>query len=245
MISAFVRELRENREDATWAMVTPMIVFVVFFALVPLCHTLAEQIYGLKENAPFWLREPSYWVYPLQTLGVGLALWYFWRTYPLPWPSWQVFLLSLGLAAAVFVVWFSPKWFFGAEPRTEGFDPTVFEDNAFLYWGTLIMRFARLVLIVPVMEEIFWRGWLQRALIEQDVDEVPIGKFTWLSLVGTSILFGFAHFPADFFVAVITGLIWGWLICYTRNLVACIISHAVINLALGIYVLSIGEYGYL
>ncbi len=232
------RAAESLRQDTNYAFAGPMVIFAL--CITPLLFSDKIAKWG---DAP-WLQDPTYLVFPLQTVLCGIAIIYFWPVYPLKWPTLKETLPALALAVIIFFVWVSPQMFFGAPPRTEGFDPGIFEDNPALYWANLGLRFLRLVVVVPIVEEIFWRGWLQRFLIEQDVDEVPIGKFTWLSFLGVAFFFGVAHLPADFWVAVITGLLWNWLIVHTRSLSACILSHAAINLALGLWIMKTGQYGF-
>jgi CAAX prenyl protease-like protein len=224
--------------DTNTAFCVPFVLFAVLFAGV----WLLDGRFG--EDAPIWLREPAFLVYPLQTVIVGGALIYFRKAYKLPALTPLTTALGLVSAALVMAVWLAPHYVFGQPERLEGFDPTKLEGDPLFYWSTLILRFIRLVIVVPFMEEIFWRGWLQRRLIEEDVDEVKIGQFTWISYLGVAFLFGLAHWPADFWPAVVTGLLWNALIVRTRNLTACILSHAVINLALGLWILWSRQWGY-
>jgi CAAX prenyl protease-like protein len=93
---------------------------------------------------------------------------------------------------------------------------------------------------VPVMEELFWRSFLIRYVIASDFEKVPIGKFTWSSFLITSILFGSEH---HFFLAgVMAGVAYNLLLNCTRSIALCIFSHAVTNLALGIYVLASNKW---
>ncbi len=58
----------------------------------------------------------------------------------------------------------------------------------------------------------------------------------------TSVLFALAH--PEWLPALLTGLLWAWLLWQTRSLSTCLISHAVANLALGIYVITTGDWKY-
>ena len=124
-----------------WAYVLPFAVFMGGLALISLAQSFAPA-----ENAPLWLAEPKYWVYPLQTiLCGGLVLW-FWRTYD--WgASWHI-LTAVLTGLVVLALWVSPQWLLEAEPRMEGFNPDIFAGSAALYWGTLALRFVRLVVVV-------------------------------------------------------------------------------------------------
>ena len=61
-----------------------------------------------------------------------------------------------------------------------------------------------------------------------------------MSATVTSVLFALAH--PEWLPALLTGLLWAWLLHQTRSLTACVISHVVANLALGIYVIQYGAW---
>ncbi len=95
-------------------------------------------------------------------------------------------------------------------------------------------------LVVPVMEELFWRSFLMRYLIKPDFRSVPMGAFTWLSFLGTAILFGLEHHQVV--AGVFAGLLYGLLLVHQRNLKGVNLAHGVTNLGLGIYVVITGNW---
>jgi CAAX prenyl protease-like protein len=118
------------------------------------------------------------------------------------------------------------------------FDPNVLSPAG--KWAFIAVRFAGLVLLVPVFEELFWRSFLIRWLIDQDFWKVPIGRVTPLAAGVSSAVFALAH--PEWLPALLTGLIWAGLLWQTRSVSACVVSHVVANLALGIYVIATGEW---
>jgi CAAX prenyl protease-like protein len=107
----------------------------------------------------------------------------------------------------------------------------------------LAARFAGLVLVVPLIEELFWRSFLMRWLIDPEFEKVPIGKVTPIAAGVTSVLFASAH--PEWLPAILTGLIWAGLLWATKSVGACFASHVAANLALGLYVLSSGRWEFL
>lgn len=218
------------------AHVAPFILFMLGLALVQ-----AVQWLG-KDSPALLLAEPAYWVYPLQTLACAIALLIYWKDYdfgprkPLP--------LAIGIGLIVFAIWISPQAVFGEPARVEGFDPTPFANQPALYWGTIAARMLRLVIVVPLVEEIFWRGFLQRYLVDERFTSVPFGKYTHLSFWGVAVAFMLVHNTADWPAALLTGAIYGWIAVKTKSLLACVIAHATTNLALGIYILKTGQWGF-
>ncbi len=97
-----------------------------------------------------------------------------------------------------------------------------------------------LVVVVPVIEELFYRSFLMRWLVDPDLARVPIGTVTPLGLAVTSIVFALSH--PEWLPALLTGVVWGWLVGRTKSVSACVLSHAVANLVLGIYVMTTGAW---
>jgi CAAX prenyl protease-like protein len=106
--------------------------------------------------------------------------------------------------------------------------------------GFVAVRMLGLVVVVPLIEELFWRSFLMRWVIDPNFARVPIGRVTPLAAVVTSGLFALAH--PEWLPALITGAAWAWLLWQTKSLSACFVSHAVANLGLGLYVLSTGAW---
>ncbi len=198
---------------------------------------------------PWWLAVPEFWVYPLQTMACGLMLLFYRREYPrTAGAAGLVFGTVVGLV--VFVLWISPQAFFHSGPRVDGFDPTRLldpgqpEGGRAAYQATVAGRFLRLVVVVPWLEEVFWRGFLLRWLIKEDFLAVPFGAFTWLSFGVVTAGFTFEHSPADYPAALVTGLLYNWLAIRTKSLPACILAHALTNLLLGVYVMQTRQWGF-
>ena len=211
----------------------PMIAFLAALALVG----------GLKKiSGSFWLESPEYWVYPLQTfICAGLLFWY---RHEYEFHGVRQPLVAAAVGIVVLVLWISPQAFFAVAARTEGFNPTVFADQPGAYWLTVFLRFLRLVVIVPLVEEIFWRGFLLRYFVDEKFDTVPFGKFTWLSFGVVTIGFMFVHSTADWPAALATGALYNWVAYRTKSLGACVLAHALTNLLLGIWIMNTRQWGF-
>ncbi len=206
--------------------------FVLFLLLIGLTDLLK------------WLgvSNSQYWVFPLQTLVCGGLVLFFWRQYRLALP--RQLLFTVAAALLVLGIWVSPQALFGRPPRLDGFDPTVFPPGSFSYWATLGFRFLRLAVVVPFVEEIFWRGFLLRYLIKEDFESVPFGTFTWFSFSFVTVCFMLEHQQADFPAAFVTGILYNGIAIRTRSLSSCILAHALTNLLLGFYILATRQWGF-
>jgi CAAX prenyl protease-like protein len=191
--------------------------------------------------SPFWYPL----AYALKVAVVAALMWAgrsTWRDLsPRPGPRALALALAVALGLLVVVAWVGldglyPK--LSATGSRAAFDPTVLPPAA--RWAFVAVRLRGLVVLVPVFEELFWRSFLIRWLIDDDFRRVPIGRVTPRSAIATGVMFGMVH--PEWLPAVLTGLAWAWLLARTRSLSACVVSHATANLALGVYVLATGDW---
>ena len=208
----------------------------VFLTLLGLGETLRNP-----GGSP-WLAAPEYWVYPAQTLLCGAVVVWFWRDYELRAPRKVWFAIVIGIV--VFLLWIAPQQFLGFAPRLTGFDPERFSGQPAMYWTMVIFRFLRLVIFVPLVEEIFWRGFLLRYLISEKFTAVAIGTFSWVSFVAVTAGFGFAHSRADWIPALICGALYNLVAYRTRSLASCVVAHALTNLLLGLWIMQTRQWGF-
>lgn len=215
------------------AYVLPMAVFLVLLAAVSFLK---------QPEGSFWRRSPEYWLYPAQTICCGGILFWFRREYDFAGIRRGIFAVAIALL--VFALWISPQVVFGRPARTLGFNPEVFAANPTLFWATILLRFARLVVVVPLLEEIFWRGFLLRYLIDEKFRAVPFGAFSWMSFCVVTLAFGFAHSAADWPAAIATGALYNLVAHRTKSLSSCILAHALTNLLLGIWIMRTHQWGF-
>lgn len=213
--------------------------FALFLAFLGLNQFLANLTDGLV--GAWWWSEPHFWIFPLQTAVCGWFLWKWRAHYELPRPTGLTF--TTVAAVAVLLLWIAPQVWLGKEPRLEGFDPSYFKNGAG-YWTTVVLRFVRLAVVVPLVEELFWRGFLLRILIAEPFKTVPVGAFSWLSFAVVTIGFTLEHQRADWPAAALAGAIYNLVAYRTRNLTSCVLAHALTNLLLGLYVMRTGQWGF-
>ncbi len=159
-------------------------------------------------------------------------------------------LLSVLLGLAVFALWVGPDylfpnyhhfWLFSnsivGHPGTAT-PPADQHDLAFLVWRCLV-----LVVAVPILEELFWRGWLMRWLIDKSFTKVPLGTYNTQAFWVVAVLFATEH-GSYWDVGLFTGAIYNWWMVRTKSLWSCILMHGVTNAALGWYVITQGQWQY-
>jgi CAAX prenyl protease-like protein len=183
------------------------------------------------------------WLYGLNLLVVGglLALW--WREYgELSWqngPTLTELAWAVGTGLLVFVLWISltAPWMQIGEPSA-GFRGI--DAQGRLDWPLIAVRWLGASLLVPVMEELFWRSflmrWIERPIFE-GVDPRQVGL---KAIVLSTFIFVLAH--TLWLGAVVAGLAYALLYRRSGKLWSAVIAHAVTNGALGIYVVMTGRW---
>lgn len=245
------------RKDRTLAHVVPFAVFMIFNLL---SQFIGEKMLWEHDAAPWYRHYPDQLFYPLQTLFTAAALVFFWRHYELKWDSKKV---GIGVIAGLIGIGFwllpttlydhlgmtgKPESFFekltGLAPRKDGFDPFVFE-SAFASYFSLTMRLLRAIVIVALIEEIFWRGFLMRFLLDMDGDywKQPFGKACRLSFFVVTFAFVLAHGPLDWAGALVYGSLTYAITVWTKNLLAVVVMHGVANATMAWYSLYYGKLG--
>ena len=101
----------------------------------------------------------------------------------------------------------------------------------------LVLRAMRASLLVPVVEELFWRGWLPRWMQDLQFADVPLGKYTPLAFWATAVLFATEHGPF-WEVGLVCGIIYNLWMQKTRSVGDLVLTHATTNLALSLYVIA-------
>jgi CAAX prenyl protease-like protein len=222
---------REMPRAAMWAYVAP---FAAFFVLMSV-----ERMANL----------PASWLYPLRFCAVLAMILLFSRGALAPRPSapWG----SVAMGIAVFAIWIAPDLLFGPGYR----QLPIFENSVTGHAASsapaalnhnvafLIVRTLGCTALVPVMEELFWRGWLMRWLIENDFRAVKIGTYAPFAFWTVALLFASEHGPY-WEVGLIAGVAYNWWCIRTKTLADCILAHAVTNGLLSAYVLYAGQWQY-
>jgi CAAX prenyl protease-like protein len=107
----------------------------------------------------------------------------------------------------------------------------------------VILRVVRAALLVPILEELFWRGWVPRWIVNSDWQKVPLGTFNVLAFVATALLFAIEHGPF-WEVGLLCGFIYNWWMWKTKSLGDIVLVHAVTNAALSGFVMVTKQYAY-
>jgi len=149
-------------------------------------------------------------------------------------------LVAIACGLLVLAIWIIPENYLFQISKDSGFDPYALGKSQVAFMGLVSVRIIGSSMVVPIMEELFWRSFLMRYLINPDFRSVPMGAFSWFSFIGVTVLFGFEHHRV--IVGVIAGVLYGVLLIRQKKLLGVILAHTVTNLCLGIYVVMSGYW---
>lgn len=230
----FLSEVSLDRD--TVARCLPFIIYMAFVGVGEGLGWLgAKGIIVYDDNIARFL-------YPVKITLVALSIAVFWKDYSevrFKGISVSDTALSAAVGLVVFVLWINMDWPFAVFGQMEGYDPGLSTGGPTALALTGIRIFGASV-IVPLMEEIFWRSFLIRYIINPDFMAVKIGRFTLVSFIISTALFGLEH--NMFLAGMMAGAAYTLLLYRTKSIAQCVIAHAVTNLALGIYVINTGQW---
>jgi len=188
--------------------------------------------------------------YVAKTVSVAIMLYLFRRAYTKI--SWKFWWIGVIVGVVGIVQWVGMQlWlqnhlaFFKPSEGNPPFDPTTaFSSQAAMYAFIGFRWLIGASLVVPFMEELFWRDFLWRQIAApSNFKLADVGELNWPAVFGISIAFAFVH-GNWWLTSIVWALMIAGLLVYTRSLGACIIAHAVTNLLLGAYVLMYRDWGF-
>jgi CAAX prenyl protease-like protein len=185
------------------------------------------------------------WLYALNLLLVGGLLGWAWREYgELAWqnrptPAEAGAAVAVGLV--VFGLWITltAPWMQIGQPSA-GFVPV--DAQGGLLWPLIAVRWLGATLLVPVMEELFWRSFLMRWIQQPVFESVDPQRVGFKAVLLSTFVFVLVH--TLWLGALIAGLAYALLYRWRGKLWVAVIAHAVTNGALGVYVVATGRWAF-
>ncbi|MDE2400048.1 MAG: CAAX prenyl protease-related protein [Burkholderiales bacterium] len=216
---------------ASLARVVPFVLFMILLAARG--HWPQAGLMGLDAR----------WVYGVSVLLVSGSLLFFWRDYAeLAWasrPSVKELLLAMLVGVVVFELWIhlAEPWMVLGE-ATASFHPVDSEGR--IEWDLVVVRWVGATLMVPVMEELFWRSFLMRWIDNPEFEQVDPRAVTLKAVGLSTVVFMLAH--TQWLAAIVAGLAYAWLYKRSGSLWSPILAHAVTNGVLGVWVVFFGNW---
>lgn len=223
--------------DPAFPRIFPFALFMTFIGV-------GDGLRFLVGKGMITLSEQSlYYLYPARALSVAFLLLLFLPRYNelnlCEIIHFRRTTAAILVGLSVFLLWINMDWTVGTTAIPREFNPT-HVSGIFTRTTFIILRMFGLVVVVPLMEELFWRSFLIRYIIDHDFMHVPVGRFTWPSFIISTVLFGLEHHLI--LAGVMAGAAYNILLYRTKSIAHCIIAHGVTNLALGSYILYTGKW---
>ncbi|HZU28227.1 MAG TPA: CAAX prenyl protease-related protein [Bryobacteraceae bacterium] len=210
--------------------VVPFLAFLAFLAL--------HSLWPLPPRVDFLLRDVT----------IGAVLMFYSR--PVIVLRTRFLVASAVLGLIVFLIWIGPDVLFPAYRRSvvfqnslTGLSRTSLPQASLSDPVVLVLRVVQAVVIVPIIEELFWRAWLLRWLISPRFAAMRMGTYNAAAFWIVALLFASEHGPW-WDVGLIAGIAYNWWIVRTKSLADCILAHAVTNALLCAWVITRHQWQY-
>ncbi len=186
------------------------------------------------------------WAYALRSVGalvVAVAVWKYLP--PLGRPHVPLAIVCGLAVAAMWVLvhkwfagqpWYSATQLMGRDPApAEFYNPYERLGTGVALWLFLIVRIGGASIVVAIIEEVFWRGFVLRIFINWNrFDAVPLGTFTWTSFILCSLLSAAEHPMWE--VGILCWVVYNLLFYWKKSLLFLMVTHGITNFALYVYV---------
>ena len=177
------------------------------------------------------------WLYPVRLLAVAGVLWAFRKHYTEM--KWSLSPISVAIGAATFVMWLAllPAGHADKDLWPAALSSVPFSTAA----AWLTVRGIGYVVLIPIVEELAFRGFLGRRLLSADFQSIPAGRFSWMPFLASSVLFGAMHGQL-WISGTLAGMAFA-LALYRRGAIGdAVQAHATTNGLLMLYALTTGHW---
>ena len=190
-----------------------------------------------------------YWFYLAKTL---IGAWMLWLLRPfIPEMRWRVSWEAILVGIGVFAMWVGLgdflRWlginssFAELKLSAKSWEPFVtFGEGSGQAWLFICARILGSSLVVPFLEEVFFRSFLYRYIAKPDFQSVSLGQFIWAPFVMSAVLFGFEH--REWLAGILCAFAYQGLVIRKNSLGDAITAHALTNFLLGLWVVWRGAW---
>ena len=220
------------RDDPVIARAAPFLLFIGFLILGSMLPASTVDAVAVSAS----------WLVVARGAIIGLILLWFWRRYgelrrpgrtrPAHW------LVAIAGGCGVFLVWIGIDQDWAVLLRSPGYMPLRADGSVDRFQA--FARLAGFALVVPVMEELFWRSLVLRWIARHEFQSLAPREVGWRAFAITTALFALEH--DRWFAGAVAGAVYNWLYMRSGNLWVPIVAHAVTNLALGVWVLQTQDW---
>lgn len=176
------------------------------------------------------------WLYFFRFLAAAAVLFAFRRTYVAL--DWRIDWTAPLCGFLAFVVWI------GLDHSASASMPVQLATASRPVAAAWIsVRVLAAVITVPVAEELAFRGFLQRRIIDEHFEGVSFRKFSWIAFLASSLMFGLLH-GSRWIVGSIAGALYALAVLRRGRFANAVAAHAITNALLAFYVLAFNQWGF-
>jgi CAAX prenyl protease-like protein len=178
------------------------------------------------------------WLYPVRAIATGLAILLLWKHIRLQTIAPSVFSIIAGIG--VFVVWIILVPSSYEEDRK--FSESLSSVPTFLSVGWIVIRLLGSVIVIPIAEELAFRGYLPILFTGSEADRHRAWETQLLPFLISSLLFGALH--SSLLAGTLAGAVYYLVKLRSGRLWDAVVAHMTSNLLLSAYVLLSGHWSY-
>jgi len=182
----------------------------------------------------------AFWFYFAKTI---LGVWFIWLMRPLvPEMRWSISGEAVVVGVAICVIWVGlDPHYWHMKTQDAPWNPFVqFGEHSALAWFLVAVRVLGSTLVVPPLEEVFYRSFVYRYIANQNFLTVPLNKFLPVPFFATAVIFGASHY--QWLAGIICGAAYQWLAIRRNHLGDAMTAHAITNFLLGFWVVWKGAW---
>jgi len=188
-----------------------------------------------------WFGETgAYWIYALKTIIGAWLVWIVWaHVKEMRWNfSWEAIVAGV----VVFIAWVGLDGLYPMlSDRAATFNPLEsYGGGNAIAWTFIAVRILGSSLVVPMLEEVFYRSFLYRIFIKSDFLNAPLNSFNWFAFIIVCAGFGIAHH--EWLPGIICAVVYQGLVIRKGRLGDAITAHAITNFLLGVWVVAQSAY---
>ena len=217
-------------DRASWVRILPFGAYLSFFLVGDVLARLEVDAASLR------------WLYAVKIALVAGLLARFWPEYTElkgKAVSATAVLTAVAAGVAVFFLWINLHAGWMVIGTSAGFDP---RTGGVIDWPLVAVRIAGAALVVPVMEELFWRSFVMRWIDKPDFLSLDPAQAGLRGFCISVLLFGFEH--NLWLAGIVAGVAYSVLFMRHRTIWSPILAHAVTNGMLGAWVVMTGAWSY-
>lgn len=238
------------RTNPWFVFLLPFAIYMIANSFEPSPPTPQAVVEQVANQAPVVTADAAYQRYPaIYAAKIALTV----AAIIFVWPGYRQFMpircgflailvgivgavLWIGLWAADLESMLGIRKLIGGAGQRSTFNPFEQLNSPAQAWAFMALRLFGLALVVPLVEEMFYRGFVMRFVIDRNWPAVPIGKVTPFAAAAAIVLPTVSH--PEVFAAVAWFSLMVWLYAKTKNIWDCVVAHITTNGLLGLYVLT-------